>query len=404
MGFLAPWFFAGALAVGLPVWLHLLKRHKTEPKPFPSLMFFEHREQSSVQHRRLDYILLFLLRLAMIILLVLLFANPYINRLTPKGAGQKIVVVAVDRSFSMKTKEGTSSRLELAKNEALDVISKVGAQKAQVVALGSTLQQMTQQTTDPNELRGAVISIQESDSRASFGELARYLRTLSESTKTPLEVHLISDLQKSAMPPGFSDLRLDSDTDLIFHSIGKMQPNWTVESVKAPSHIYDPKRVHIQVTVTGFQTPAATRTVSLIVNGKSVQSKSVLVPESGRGAVEFIGLEASYGFNKCEVRIDSADGLAADDRFAFAVERTDPKKVMFVDDGRRPNAEKYFRTAVESRVDGAFQIEKVTPEFAANSNFMGYALVVLSDLGQGSMTQAFENSLLKYVTAGGAVL
>src|SRR5690242_13556050 len=107
MGLLNPWFLAGALAVGLPVWLHLLKRHKTEPKPFPSLMFFEHREQSSVQHRRLDYILLFILRALMVLLLALLFANPYINRLTPKGAGKKIVVLAVDRSFSMKTKEGT---------------------------------------------------------------------------------------------------------------------------------------------------------------------------------------------------------------------------------------------------------------------------------------------------------
>ncbi len=405
MGFFTPWFLAGAIAVGLPVWLHLLKRHKTEPKPFPSLMFFEHREQSSVQHRRLDYILLFILRLLMILLLVLLFANPYINRLTPKGAGQKLVVVAVDRSFSMRTKEGTSSRLELAKNEALDVLSKITpGQKAQVVALGNTLQAMTQQTNDPNELRGAVISIQESDSRASFGELARYLRTLSENTKTPLEVHLISDLQKSAMPPGFKDLSLDADTDLIFHPIGKLQPNWTVESVKAPAHIYDPKRVHIQVTVTGFQTPAATRTVSLIVNGKVVQSKSVLVPEGGRGSVEFIGLDASYGFNKCEVRIDSADGLPNDDRFAFAVERTDPKKVMFVDDGRRPDAEKYFRFAVEARVDGAFQVEKVTPEFAAGSNFAGYALVVLSDLGQGSMTPAFETALVHYVNGGGAVL
>jgi len=41
MGFLAPWFLAGALAVGLPIWIHLLKRHKTEPSLFPSLMFFE---------------------------------------------------------------------------------------------------------------------------------------------------------------------------------------------------------------------------------------------------------------------------------------------------------------------------------------------------------------------------
>ncbi len=77
MGLLSPWLLGGLLAVGLPIWLHLLKRHKVDPQMFPSLMFFEHREQSSVQHRRLDYILLFALRMAMFILLALLFASPY---------------------------------------------------------------------------------------------------------------------------------------------------------------------------------------------------------------------------------------------------------------------------------------------------------------------------------------
>jgi len=28
-GFFTPWFLAGVVAVGLPVWLHLLKKHKT---------------------------------------------------------------------------------------------------------------------------------------------------------------------------------------------------------------------------------------------------------------------------------------------------------------------------------------------------------------------------------------
>ena len=55
MGFLAPWFLAGIAAVGLPIWIHLLKRHKTDPRLFPSLMLFEKREQSSVKHRRLEY-------------------------------------------------------------------------------------------------------------------------------------------------------------------------------------------------------------------------------------------------------------------------------------------------------------------------------------------------------------
>jgi HAMP domain-containing protein len=404
VGFLNPWFLAGIVGVGLPVWLHLLKRHKTDPKPFPSLMFFEHREQSSVQHRRLDYILLFILRLLMILLLVLLFANPYINRLTPKGAGQKLVVVAVDRSFSMRTKEGTSDRLELAKNEALGVLSKLPpGQKAQVVALANTLQAMTQQTSDPNELRGGVISIQESDSRASYGELARYLRTLSENTKTPIEVHLVSDMQKSAMP-AFADMQLAEDTDLVYHPIGKVQPNWTVESVKAPQHIYDPKKARVQATIAGFQAPAATRTVTLIVNGKSVQSKSVDVPANGRGLVEFAGLEASYGFNKCEVRIDSADNLPQDDRFEFATERTDPKKILFLDDGVHPNAETYFRTALEASGDAAFQVDFQRAQVGAGSDLSGFALVVLSDLGQAQMPQGFEAALTKYVTAGGAVL
>ncbi len=102
MGFLSPWFLAGVVGVGLPIWLHLLKRHKSDPRPFPSLMFFEKREQSSVVHRRLDHILLFILRTLMLVLLALLFANPFINRETPKAAGKKLVVVQVDKLFSMQ--------------------------------------------------------------------------------------------------------------------------------------------------------------------------------------------------------------------------------------------------------------------------------------------------------------
>src|ERR1700678_962841 len=102
MGFLAPWFLAGVAAVGLPLWIHLLKRHKTDPRLFPSLMLFEKREVSSVKHRRLEHILLFALRAAMLIFLALLFANPFIRRAIPASEKRKITIVAVDDSFSMR--------------------------------------------------------------------------------------------------------------------------------------------------------------------------------------------------------------------------------------------------------------------------------------------------------------
>jgi len=399
MGFFSPWFLAGAAAVGLPIWLHLLKRHKTDPKLFPSLMFFEFRETSSVKHRRLDHILLFVLRTLMILLLALLFASPFIRRSAAASDGKKLTVVAVDRSFSMRD----SDRLDRAKNQAMEVLGNLRpGEQAQVIALAGQVQALTQVTTDAAALRAAVVSVQPGDSRASFGELARYLRTLSEAQKMPVEVHLASDLQKSAMPPGFADLRLPPATTLVFHPVGGAAKNWTVESVVSPRRVFDPKRVKIQATVAGFGTPAAKRTVTLLLNGRELQSKSVDVPENGRVPVEFLGLDAPYGFSKGEVRIDAADSLPADDHYDFSTERADPRKVLFIDDGRHTRAELYFKVALDSSGDGGFQLESLHPDQAASANLASYAFVVLNDLS--SVPPNLESSLEHYVTTGGSAL
>src|SRR5215212_4965466 len=120
MGFLTPWFLAGVAAVGLPVWLHLLRKHKTTPLPFSSLMFFEKRTQSSIKHRRLRYLVLFALRTALIALLVLAFAHPYVSRkVLPLQRSGEVTVLAVDNSLSM----GSANRLEQAKQAARSMVA-----------------------------------------------------------------------------------------------------------------------------------------------------------------------------------------------------------------------------------------------------------------------------------------
>ena len=76
------------------------------------------------------------------------------------------------------------------------------------------------------------------------------------------------------MPPGFADLRLAPGTTLIFHPVGGAEKNWTVENVVAPRRVFDPKRVKMQATIAGFGTPAAKRTVTLLLNGRELQSKT----------------------------------------------------------------------------------------------------------------------------------
>ena len=115
MAFLTPAFFAAAVALGLPIYIHLLKRHKTTPTPFSSLMFFERRTQSSVKHRRLQYLLLFALRMLLLTLLILAFAKPYMRSTTiASAAGNRSIVIALDQSFSMRD----ANRFETAKAEA----------------------------------------------------------------------------------------------------------------------------------------------------------------------------------------------------------------------------------------------------------------------------------------------
>ena len=401
MGFLAPLFLAGLVGVGLPLWLHMLRQHKQTPLPFSSLMLFERRTQSSIKHRRLRYFLLLALRLAIVTLLALAFANPYMKR-DPKTAvtGQKLVVLAIDQSFSMRR----AGLMEKAKNEALAALGKVGgADKAQVLSFDSIVHQQSQQTASVEEHRAGIAAIDAADGKSSFGELARFLKLLGQGSAAPLEVHLFSDMQKTSMPPGFADLALADRTKLVFHAVATQtaQPNWTVESVSAPGRIFEPKKVRIQATVAGFNTPAAAKKVSLVAAGRTLETKSVAVPANGRTTVEFLTFEAPYGYTKAEIQVEGGDSFPNDDRFLFAVERSDPRKVLFLHDARSARSALFFKTAVESAANAAYIVDSMAAEQSSALALAKYAFVVLSDVAV--VSPAVEDNLKKYAQGGGSV-
>jgi hypothetical protein len=400
VGFLAPWFLAGAAAIGLPLWVHLLRQYRSTPHPFSSLMFFERRTQSSIKHRRLRYLLLLTLRIALLIFIAFAFANPFVNRSASSVGGRKMLVIAVDNSFSMRYDD----HLARAKQQALNAVSNLNAgERGQVLAVGSRVNFLTQPVDQADQLKAAIQSIQPSDDQSSYGEFARALRTISQSSRVPLEVHLVSDMQKSSLPPAFADLRLGSDTKLVFHSVAdSKQPNWMVESVTAPAKIYDPKKARVQAVVASVGAPAATRTVSLVIDGKVLETKPVDVPANGRAAVEFVSLDSPHGFHKAEIRIQPDDSLREDDRFDFAVERTDPHPVLFLHTAGQPRDELYYRSALEAVPEAGFVLEPLAVDQAANQSLSKYAFVVLSDIK--ALPPGLENSLRSYVTAGGSLL
>jgi hypothetical protein len=404
MGFLAPWFLGGLLAVGLPVFVHLLRRQTTVPRPVSSLMFFERGTQSSTRHRRLRYLLLFALRALLVLLLALAFARPFLRRKTV-AASDKLLVVVVDDSFSMNAVDGAAgSKLDQAKREAQAVLSKrSGAQKAQVMALGGQMEVLTQPVEDAGELRAAVQGIEPGDGHGTFGELGRGMRAMAETVHTPMEVHLFSDMQQSNMPGNFADMVMPGNVTLVLHPVGTVAvPNWTVESVEAPGQLVDPKKARVIAVVSGHDTPAATRTVSVVVNGSVTASKKVDVPANGRATVAFDSLDVPFGESKCAVKIDAADGFPNDDASNFAVKRADPERVLFVHQSSDARSPLYFGAALAAAAQASFVLQPITPEQASDIDPTKYAFVVLSDVP--SVPSILEHTLEKNVEDGGSVL
>src|SRR5580704_15681496 len=214
MGLFAPWFLAALAGLALPLYLHLLKKLKSTARPVPSLMFFEARTQASTRHRRLNYLLLLSLRLLFLLLLILAFANPFINRNASAFFSNRLVLLVVDNSFSMRA----GSRLADAKAAAMNVLAGKGAARAQVAAFDSQLQLMTQPIEDQSALRAAVQAIQPGDGHGNFGELARAVRAMAESIHTPIELHLFSDMQRGELAPTFSDMSLPDNVKLLTHA------------------------------------------------------------------------------------------------------------------------------------------------------------------------------------------
>jgi len=401
MGLFAPWFLVALAGLSLPLYLHLLRKLKSTARPVPSLMFFETRTQASTHHRRLRYFLLLSLRLLWLTLLILAFANPFINRNAAAFASNRLVLLIIDNSFSMRA----GTRLADAKDAAITVLSGKGPARAQVAAFGSQLRLMTQPIEDQSALRAAVLAIQPGDGHGNFGELARAVRAMAESVHTPIELHLFSDMQRSELAATFSDMALPSNATLVTHAVvSNAQPNWTVESVDVPGQVWgkDAKPVRVLAVIAGYGTPAAQRTVSLVVNDKTTATKTVAVPTNGRATVEFPTLEVPYGFSRCEVKIDSADALPADDLRRFAVQRSDPQKALLIHNYGDSRSPLYVGAALSAAAQSAFSLESINVNEAADRKPSNYAFIILSDLN--SLPSLLENSLTQYVRSGGSLL
>src|SRR5688500_13210957 len=114
MVFLAPYILFGLLLVSLPLAIHLLVRRRGPRLDFPTLRFLRETPSFKLYPRRLREPLLFALRAAAIILLVIAFARPLLTIWT--NGPEVVRFILIDASLSMKTQGREAAAREQARS------------------------------------------------------------------------------------------------------------------------------------------------------------------------------------------------------------------------------------------------------------------------------------------------
>ena len=397
MTLLAPAFLLGLLAIGVPIWLHRLSSENPNRQAFSSVMFLEPGEPRRVLAKKLQYLLLFALRVGVLVLLALLFAG-----LALEGRVQNLVaetarlhVIVMDLSASM----GHGDRWDRAQDLADTVIDGLeSADVAQVVTAGRVIEVVAEPSLDRGAIRRAVGTVEPGPFRVDYGQLISSMDSLVRSSELPVVVHIITDAQQTALPTRFADLAPRTPLELVIHDASVSgEDNWAVDGLAWSAVSGD-----FVATLHGYAAEDAERTVALRLNGTQMATQNIAVAAGETAQIRFEGLELAAGANRVVAGLAPGDDLSIDDERYLVVKRPTPRPILLVSGDSRGRAELFLSSALGTLAAQAYEIEQISPAALAEQSLADYVFIVVADAG--GLAEDDAAILSEYVESGGALL
>ena len=173
MNFVNPLFFIGALAIAVPILLHLIKREHARKIEFPTLMFLRRISKRTIRYQKLRHLLLLLLRILAFLLIVFAFMRPYVEKAQLAAAVGMIRtahILLLDNSMSM----GYQDRWERAKKAASEIVRKSRTEdKFAVLEFSDRTHARTQFTNDPSDALRQIEGLELTDQATRYGQALR---------------------------------------------------------------------------------------------------------------------------------------------------------------------------------------------------------------------------------------
>lgn len=397
MGLLAPLFLAGLLAIAIPIVVHLVHRERKEPLAFPSLMFLRRVPFRSAKRQRIRYWMLFLMRVAALILIATAFARPWVRRdIAPAGGRRdgRDIVVMIDRSYSMSARP-VWPRAQRALRDAVGSVRE--QDRVAVIGFGEQAE-LRARLDDPRaNARAAAQSVQGSDDVTRYAPAFKLASSVLAESEGPAEIVVITDRQRS----GWRNLEqvvvpANTTVRVVDVSVPALANLAVTDAQLTRSTFAGRQRIVPAARVINRGDQEVTVPVSLRLGERVQQTQNVTVPAHGAAQVSFDAMFAAGTAG--EIRIDRDDDVATDNAVFFTTDADALPSVRLVSG---PAAGFYFENALNAGNTGTVSVHRATERLTA-ADLQG--VNVIAALETALPTGALGDQLAEFVRQGGGLI
>lgn len=415
MSFLHPLILVAGLGIGLPILAHLLSRYQVQRTDWAAMRFLNSSVRVRTRQLRLRDILLLCLRCLAVILLVLAFAKPFMKDAAniPSGLGERRagVVIALDASFSMGHRDGSSSRFEQGLEKVRTIMEDIRpGDPVSLVLLASEHRVVARNMAfDPARFAELLQNLEPSPEPLNLASVPQLLKSLADGMDAPQkEIHIVTDMQArdwkerpAWLSTAFNDLTRAAVTTIV--PVRGGSDNLAITDLELVSGVLRKDTIaRYRATVRNFgPNPVSNVRVKGMADNVTVDTKTI--PAIAPGASETVSLFVQF-HNSGPIRISAEldpDPLLADNVRRTVAYIRDEVAVLNVQ-GSSGGSGALIAAALQARGDGAgeknFDVQSVPWTDLPTRDLSKFDVVILDNVPDITPEQAqvFED----YVRAG----
>ena len=340
MAFLNPLFLFGLLAAGIPLIIHLWNRRRVVTIDFSSLMFLMAAHRENARRFQLRHLLILLLRMAIIALIALALARPFLTLGLPVASvrAKTDVVIVLDNSYSMAYQDVDGIRFEKGKTLATDILATLRhGDSAALILMSDVPKPIFRQLTPDIGSVVAAINAAEVSYRATNVQPSLELahEILAESEELNRELYLISDFAQNGwenvgarLPSPYN--RSGARVSLIPVAEGESH-NTNIEEIHPSNQligVYLPFQLNV-TTANHSVAPLARSLLTLFIGNEKQKTVSF-----SAAANESLNTSLTYNFSTPGTHTGyftlTSDRLNIDNRYYFALNVIGEVRVLCV--------------------------------------------------------------------------